>query len=109
MIADLRVSGARSKLEVPMVCRGSNTVPLSIASMVCVCVFSIVLSSPASGQLLTFSKQDLIAYTAKNPFDRLSDGRPKVPDELIERARGLSSEEVWAVLRAYSCVPGYGV
>ena len=92
-----------------MVCRGSNTVPLSIASMVCVCVFSIVLSSPASGQLLTFSKQDLIAYTAKNPFDRLSDGRPKVPDELIERARGLSSEEVWAVLRAYSCVPGYGV
>jgi regulator of RNase E activity RraA len=48
--------------------------------------------------LLTFSKQDLIDYTAQNPFERLPDGRPKVPDDLIKRARGLSSEEVWAVL-----------
>ena len=37
-------------------------------------------------------------YTSQNPFDRLPDGRPKVPDDLIERARGLSSEEVWAIL-----------
>src|SRR6266566_1157996 len=53
----------------------------------------------ASAQLISFSKQELTDYTAQNPFDRLSDGRPKVPDELIERARGLSSEEVWAVLQ----------
>jgi 4-hydroxy-4-methyl-2-oxoglutarate aldolase len=57
------------------------------------------LPGTASCQLLTFSKQDLIDYTAKNPFDRLPDGRPKVPDDLIERAKGLSSEEVWAVLQ----------
>jgi regulator of RNase E activity RraA len=38
-------------------------------------------------------------YTAQEPFDRLSDGRPKVPNDLIERARELSSEEVWAVLQ----------
>jgi regulator of RNase E activity RraA len=50
-------------------------------------------------QLFTFPKPDLIDYTAQNPFDRLPDGRPKVPDNLIERARGLSSEEVWAVLQ----------
>lgn len=49
--------------------------------------------------MVTFSKQDLIDYTAQNPFDRLADGRPKVPDDLIERSRGLSSEEVWAVLQ----------
>src|SRR5438270_13771431 len=98
MIADLRVSGTRSKLEAPMIFHGGEIVRLSIASMICVCVLWIVLSSPASGQLLTFSKQDLVAYTAQNPFDRLPDGRPKVPDDLIERARGLSSEEVWAVL-----------
>jgi len=53
----------------------------------------------ASAQLINFSKQDLIDYTAQNPFDRLPDGRPKVPDALIERARDLSSEEVWAVLQ----------
>jgi len=53
----------------------------------------------ASAQLISFSKQELTDYTAQNPFDRLRDGRPKVPDELIERARGLSAEEVWAVLQ----------
>jgi regulator of RNase E activity RraA len=53
----------------------------------------------AAAQLTSFPKQDLVDYTAKSPFERLPDGRPKVPDELIERARGLSSEEVWAVLQ----------
>src|SRR5215475_43790 len=57
-----------------------------------------VLAAPVEAQLMTFSKQQLIDYTAQNPFDRLPDGRPKIPDDLIERARDLSSEEVWAVL-----------
>jgi len=61
-----------------------------------VCVFVGV--STASAQLISFSKQELIDYTSQNPFDRLPDGRPKVPDNLIERARDLSSEEEWAVL-----------
>ena len=52
----------------------------------------------SSAQLFSFSKQDLLDYTAQNPFSRFADGRPKVPDELIERAKGLSSEEVWEVL-----------
>jgi 4-hydroxy-4-methyl-2-oxoglutarate aldolase len=56
------------------------------------------LNSPAVGQLVNFSKQELIEYTPQNPFGRLSDGRPKVPDYLMERARGLSSEEIWSVL-----------
>ncbi|HEY6184212.1 MAG TPA: RraA family protein [Terriglobales bacterium] len=55
--------------------------------------------SKANAQLISFSKQDLIDYTKDNPFDRLPDGRPKVPDNLIEQAKGLSSEEVWAVLQ----------
>ncbi len=54
----------------------------------------------ARAQLTNFPKQELIDYTAQNPFGRLPDGRPKVPDDLIERAKGLSSEEVWAVLQA---------
>src|SRR5215468_8270956 len=63
--------------------------------------FCVLLISPSlsSAQLITFSKQQLIDYTAQNPFDRLPDGRPKIPDDLIERARDLSSEEVWAVLQ----------
>ena len=48
---------------------------------------------------MSFSKQDLVDYTALEPFDRFPDGRPKVPNDLLERARELSSEEVWAVLQ----------
>ena len=58
----------------------------------------VALMSPAFAQLINFSKQELIEYTPQNPFDRFPDGRPKIPDNLIERARGLSSEEIWSVL-----------
>src|SRR5580765_7910787 len=61
-------------------------------------VVFILASGYAHAQLFTFPKQELIDYTAKSPFDRLADGRPKVPDAMIERARELSSEEVWAGL-----------
>lgn len=63
-----------------------------------VCAILLLAPGPALAQLITFSKQDLIDYTASNPFDRLPDGRPKVPNDLLERARDLSSEEIWAVL-----------
>jgi len=59
----------------------------------------LLLPASAKAQLLTFSKQELIDYTSANPFGRFPDGRPKVPDALIERARDLSSEEVWSVLQ----------
>ncbi len=64
-----------------------------------VCLLMVTLLVPsAKAQLIVFSKQDLVDYTPQNPFDRFPDGRPKVPDDLIARARGLSSEEVWAGL-----------
>ncbi len=63
-----------------------------------VCAACFLASSFAYAQLFTFPKQDLIDYTAKSSFDRLPDGRPKVPDSMIERARGMSAEEVWATL-----------
>ena len=59
----------------------------------------LLLPSFVQAQLITFSKQDLIDYTASNPFDRLPDGRPKVPDALLERARDLSAEDIWATLQ----------
>jgi 4-hydroxy-4-methyl-2-oxoglutarate aldolase len=68
--------------------------------VVCLCASALFgFVATASAQLFSFPKQELINYTARNPFDRLPDGRPKVPDDLIERARGLSSEEVWEVLQ----------
>ena len=55
---------------------------------------------PAAGhaQLLTLTRDQLIEYTKQNPFERFPDGRPKVPDGMIERARAMSAEEVFAIL-----------
>jgi regulator of RNase E activity RraA len=66
--------------------------------MIGTCLALIMASTLVQAQMFTFSRQDLADYTAQNPFDRLPDGRPKVPDDLLERARGLSAEEVWEVL-----------
>jgi 4-hydroxy-4-methyl-2-oxoglutarate aldolase len=59
----------------------------------------LFVASFAHAQLFSFPKQELVDYTVKSPFDRLPDGRPKVPDSMIERARGLSAEEVWSELQ----------
>jgi len=53
---------------------------------------------PSEAQLFTTPREQMIELTAQNPFERFPDGRPKVPDALIERARGLSAEEVWTIL-----------
>jgi 4-hydroxy-4-methyl-2-oxoglutarate aldolase len=71
----------------------------SIYAGLCVCAIALLAPSAVHAQLFTFSKQELMDYTAQEPFDRLPDGRPKVPNDLMERARELSSEEVWAVLQ----------
>jgi 4-hydroxy-4-methyl-2-oxoglutarate aldolase len=61
---------------------------------IAVCVFL-----PAAwSQIFTFSREQMIQYTEKNPYHRFPDGRPKVPDELLERFKQLTSEEVWAAL-----------
>ncbi|HEX8881024.1 MAG TPA: hypothetical protein VF749_13380 [Candidatus Acidoferrum sp.] len=70
-----------------------------VRAALCVGVISLLAPRSLEAQLSSFSKQDLMDYTAQQPFDRFPDGRPKVPDELLERARELSSEEVWAVLQ----------
>jgi regulator of RNase E activity RraA len=71
-------------------------IPAKLAILVWVAVVAAPVLSHA--QLFTLTKEQLIEYTAQNPFERFPDGRPRVPDALIERARGLSSEEVLAVL-----------
>jgi hypothetical protein len=40
------------------------------------------------------TREQLIKYTAKNPYDRFPDGRPKVPDALLEKFQDMSSEEI---------------
>jgi regulator of RNase E activity RraA len=58
----------------------------------------VALTAAAGAQLFTLTPEQLAAWTKDNPFERFPDGRPKVPDALLDRARGLSSEEIFAVL-----------
>ena len=59
---------------------------------------AVLAPSLAHAQLFTLTKDELIQLTSQNPFERFPDGRPKVPDSILERARGMSAEEVWAIL-----------
>ena len=47
------------------------------------------------------SREDLIELTGLNPFDRFPDGRPRVPDDLLERMKLVTTEEAWGVLRGH--------
>ena len=61
----------------------------------------LVLCLPLAAQVFEMSRDEMVQLTAKNPYDRFEDGRPKVPDELIEKARELSAEDCWGVLRRH--------
>lgn len=50
-------------------------------------------------QVHMFTKEQMLEYTAKNPYARFDDGRPKVPDEVLEKIKTLSVEEVWGPLQ----------
>jgi 4-hydroxy-4-methyl-2-oxoglutarate aldolase len=63
-----------------------------------ICIGAVMMPVLSHAQLFTLTKDQMVEYTAQNPFERFPDGRPRVPDALMTRARGLSSEEVFAVL-----------
>jgi regulator of RNase E activity RraA len=61
-------------------------------------VAAMLGSDVAHAQLFTLTREQLVELSTQNPFDRFPDGRPKVPDAAMERAKGLSAEEILAVL-----------
>lgn len=56
-----------------------------------------LLGCGAQAQVFKLNREALIQYTAPNPYDRFPDGRPKVPDDILERVKGLSAEEVFGI------------
>ena len=45
------------------------------------------------------SREQLIALTPEWKGERFADGRPKVPDSLLDRMKLVTLEEAWAVLK----------
>src|SRR5262245_21092937 len=63
-----------------------------------ICAAALAMPVLAHAQLFSLTREQMIEWTAQNPFDRFPDGRPKIPDALIERTRDMSAEEVLAIL-----------
>ncbi len=59
----------------------------------------LITLSLASVFAQTIPRDLLIKYTSQWEGERYDDGRPKVPDRLLERAKNISIEEAWGVLR----------
>jgi regulator of RNase E activity RraA len=59
------------------------------------------VAAPAlvSAQNTTRSPEQIAALTREWDGERFADGRPKVPDAILERMRNVNLEEAWAVLR----------
>jgi hypothetical protein len=53
----------------------------------------------AFAQPFRWTREQMIHYTPQNTFERFEDGRPKVPDALLEKVKGLSAEEAWGIMR----------
>jgi 4-hydroxy-4-methyl-2-oxoglutarate aldolase len=62
-------------------------------------IFCQALWTFAYGQQLTMNREEMIALTPTWEGERFPDGRPKVPDEIIERLKNISLEQAWSVLR----------
>ena len=41
------------------------------------------------------SRKKIIELTSQNPYDRFEDGRPRVPDEILERMKRVTTVEAW--------------
>lgn len=52
-----------------------------------------------TAQAQTITKDQLIALTAEWKGERFADGRPKLDDKWIQRAKKVSLEEAWGILR----------
>lgn len=47
-----------------------------------------------------FTRDDIIKYTPDWHGERFPDGRPKVPDDILDRMKNVTLEEAWATLRS---------
>lgn len=68
-------------------------------------ILKALIACTALGPVSAFAqvkmtKAQIMFYTSDWKGDRFSDGRPKLPDELIKRALDVSIEDVWGYLRS---------
>ena len=68
-----------------------------IVASLALCTF-VGIASPAFAQV-TQTKEQIMFYTSDWKGDRFPDGRPKLPDSLLDRAKDMTIEDIWDFLR----------
>jgi 4-hydroxy-4-methyl-2-oxoglutarate aldolase len=71
-----------------------------IVRIILIAAFVFLLSVNAWAQLGMFTSEQRIAITSDWKGERFPDGRPKVPDAVLEGMKTVSAEEAWGVLRS---------
>lgn len=67
-------------------------------------IFAALLQSaawPVAAQIGMFTNEQRVALTAEWKGERFPDGRPKVPDSVLDRLRETTAEEAWGTLRRF--------
>ena len=67
-----------------------------------IAILLLLLSSISCNSFLfaqTISKEELIFLTSDWKGERFADGRPKIPDNLLERAKHIMIDDAWTVLK----------
>ena len=65
---------------------------------------SLILFSWNALVAQTIPKEELIFLTSEWQGERFADGRPKLPDDLLDRARRINIDDAWTVLKNYGYV-----
>jgi len=76
----------------------SRTHKQALAIALCWAILSCV-SQGAKAQQGFFTSSDVIKYTPDWKGERFPDGRPKVPDDILDRMKKVTLEEAWATLQ----------
>ena len=66
----------------------------SCFTLAAVCSLASLLAPAAQAQLWSWTKDQMFEYTKAWTGDRFPDGRPKVPDQWLDRAKETSAEEI---------------
>jgi regulator of RNase E activity RraA len=62
-------------------------------------LFYLCLYTPVRAQQITLTPEQIKSLTPAWKGERSPDGRPKVPDALLQRLKKISIEEAWGILR----------
>ncbi|MEO6317067.1 MAG: RraA family protein [Chitinophagaceae bacterium] len=70
---------------------------------ICIAVLLLLIASVCfnlhSLHAQTISKEEMVFLTSEWKGERFADGRPKIPDDLLERAKSINIDDAWTVLK----------